>query len=46
MIGSNPDTWKIVELDEALFLHDEHGNQIWVVGEKETSSNKLWIDMM
>ena len=46
MIGSDPDTGKIVELDEALFLHDEHGNQIWVVGEKETSSNKLWIDMM
>lgn len=41
MIGSDPDTGKIVELDEALFLHDEHGNQIWVVGEKETSSNKL-----
>jgi hypothetical protein len=27
--GDDPDTGKIVALDEALFLHDEHGNQIW-----------------
>ena len=31
MIGGDPDTGKIVALDEALFLYDDQGNQIWVV---------------
>jgi hypothetical protein len=43
IIGGDPDTRKIVALDEALFLHHEHGNQIWEVGAKETSSNKLHL---
>ena len=46
MIGGNPDTGKIIALDEALFLHNDQGDQIWVVGAKETSSNKLRIDVM
>ena len=32
MIGGDPDTGKIVALDEALFLLDNQGNQISVIG--------------
>ena len=46
LIGGDPDTGKIVAMDEALFLHDEKGKQIWAVGAKETCSNKLRIYLM
>ena len=46
MIGGDPAMRKIVSLDEALFLQDEHGNQIQAFGAKETSSNKLGIYVM
>ncbi len=46
MIGDNSDTGKIITLDEALFQHDEQGNQIWCAKTKETASNKLSIDVM
>ena len=45
-IGRDPNTEKIVAVDETLVLHYEHGNQIWAIGAKEPSSNKLQIDVM
>ena len=31
LIGGDPDTRKIVAMDEALFFHNEQGKQIWAV---------------
>ena len=45
-IGRDPYTEKIMIVDETLFLHNGHGNQIGAIGAKETSANKLRIDVM
>lgn len=37
MISGDPYMGKNVRLDEALFLHNEQGNQIWAMGKKKLS---------
>ena len=35
-----------VALDESLFVHDDNNQQIWIVGAKETLSNKFRLDII
>ena len=32
---------KIVALDESLFIHDNNGEEIWVLGDIETEEKKI-----
>ena len=45
-IGGDPDTNKIVSIDESMILHDENNNQVWLVGAIETKSKKLRLDII
>ena len=45
-IGGDPDTNKIVSIDESMILHDENNNQVWLVGALETKSKKLRMDII
>ena len=45
-IGGDPDSHKIVCIDECLILHDKNNNQIWLVGAIESRSKKLRLDVI
>ena len=44
-IGGDPDTHKVVALDERLIIHI-NGEQQWLVGTIETVSRKIRIDIL
>ena len=44
-IGGDPDTNKVVDLDETLIVHI-NGEQKWLVGAIETISRKIRIDIL
>ena len=45
-IGGDPSLNKIVAIDESLFLHDETGKQIQLVGALDTETNELRLDIV
>lgn len=45
-IGGPPEKNKTVALDESLFIHDIDNSQVWIVGAKETDSNRLRLDVI
>ena len=45
-IGGDPDSHKIVYIDECLILHDNNNNQIWLVWAIESRSKKLRLDVI
>ena len=44
-IGGSPESNIIVDLDKSLFLHDNN-EQLWILGAKETTSNKFRLDII
>lgn len=45
-IGGDPSLEKIVSVDKSLFLHDDLGRQIWVVGEIDPESKDIRLDVI
>lgn len=45
-IGGPPEKKITVALDESLFVHDDNNQQIWIVGAKETLSNKFRLNII
>jgi hypothetical protein len=43
-IGGDPSLEKIVLIDESLFLHENAGRQIWVVGAIDTENKNIRLD--
>ena len=45
-IGGDPSLEKIVSIDESIFLHDNLGRQIWVVGAIDPESKDIRLDVI
>ena len=45
-IGGDPLQLNTIDIDESLFLHDNSGAQIWVVGEIDTESKEIRLDII
>ena len=45
-IEGNPDTNKIICIDETLLLHDDDNEQLWLIGVIESRSKKIGLDFI
>ena len=45
-IGGDPSLKKNVAIDESLYLKDDKGNKIWIVGAVDTDTKELRMDIM